>query len=125
MPRSQTIFASAKSHGDQQGNWGVKPRRAKGLASEAQLTELLEQYGDATFFLEKLIEGLKKKQRAGDWDKSFGAKEEAAGYSARDADHKFMSPDMEQEEGTGGNSGELTGRGEFRAVPPHSSEFLK
>ena len=41
-----------------------------GLVTGDPLTDLLEQYGDTTFFLERLIAGLKKKQQAGDWDKS-------------------------------------------------------
>lgn len=57
-----------------------------GLASGTQLADLLAQYGDATFFLEKLIEGLMKKQKAGDWDKSFGTREDAADYIIGDAE---------------------------------------
>ncbi len=63
------------------------------LVKGDQLTNLLEQYGDTTFFLEKLIAGLKKKQQAGDWDKSFGTKEERASYIAEDANYPFELPE--------------------------------
>jgi hypothetical protein len=79
----------------------------------------LEQYGDTTFFLERLIAGLKKKQQAGDWDKSLGVKEAGASYAAQDADLPFELPeekDSEVLEGIQGNSEEL-------GIEPSSPEF--
>jgi len=64
-----------------------------GLVSGDQLASLLEQYGDTTFFLERLITGLKKKQKTGDWDKSFGVKEARADYIVEDADYPFELPE--------------------------------
>lgn len=71
-----------------------------------ELTDLLEQYGDATFFLERLITGLKKKQKTGEWDKSFGVKEAGVVYAAEDADQPFELPEEVSEElgGTQRNS---------------------
>lgn len=63
-----------------------------------ELTVLLEQYGDTTFFLERLIESLEAKRKAGDWDKSFGVKESHAIYVADDADYPFELPDGISEE---------------------------
>lgn len=65
------------------------------LVSGSQLAALLEQYGDATFFLEKLIQGLKKKQQAEDWDKSLGTRDTSADYIADDADYPFILPGPE------------------------------
>ena len=76
-----------------------------GLVTGDSLTDLLEQYGDTTFFLERLMAGLKKKQQAGDWDKSLGVKEAGANYAAKDADLPFALPvELAQ-----GNSKELGG----------------
>ena len=76
--------------------------------------------GDTTFFLERLIAGLKKKQQAGDWDKSLGVKEAGASYAAQDADLPFGLPeeikDSEVFEGIQGNSEEL-------GIEPSSPEF--
>ena len=83
------------------------------LVTGDQLTSLLEQYGDATFFLERLIAGLKKKQKAGDWDKSFGVKESSEAYVAEDADLPFGLLE--------GISEEL-GNSEFPRVSPSSPE---
>jgi len=69
-----------------------------GLIAGNQLAELLEQYSDATFFLERLITSLKKKQRAEKWDKSFGAKEAGVAYVAEDADQPFELPEEVSEE---------------------------
>jgi hypothetical protein len=83
-----------------------------GLVAGEPLTDLLEQYGDTTFFLERLIAGLKKKQQAGDWDKSLGVKEAGASYAAEDADLLFELPeekDSDELGGTLGNSEELGG----------------
>lgn len=51
-----------------------------GLVGGEPLASLLEQYSEATLLLERLIAGLKKKLRDGDWDKSFGVKEEDGAY---------------------------------------------
>ena len=90
----------------------------------------MEQYGDATFFLERLIAGLKKKQQAGDWDKSFGVKEAGAIYAAQDADLPFELPeeikDSEVLEGIQGNSEELgieLSSPEFPRAPLNFPEF--
>jgi len=64
------------------------------LVAGEPLQELLEQYGDTTFFLERLIAALKKKQQTGDWDKSFGVKEASAIYSVEDADYPFELPEQ-------------------------------
>jgi len=91
-----------------------------GLVTGDPLADLLEQYGDTTFFLERLIAGLKKKQQAGDWDKSLGVKEAGASYAAQDADLPFELPeeikDSEVLEGVQGNSEEL-------GIEPSSPEF--
>jgi len=72
-----------------------------GLIAGDELTDLLEQYSDATFFLERLITGLKKKQQTGEWDRSFGAKEAGVAYLAEDADQPFELPEGVSE-GLGG-----------------------
>jgi four helix bundle protein len=76
------------------------------LITGDELTDLLEQYGDTTFFLERLITGLKKKQKTGEWDKSFGVKEAGVAYATEDADHPSELPEGISEElwGTWGNS---------------------
>jgi four helix bundle protein len=76
------------------------------LITSDELTDLLEQYGDTTFFLERLITGLKKKQKTGEWDKSFGVKEAGVAYAAEDANQPFELPEGISEElgGTWGNS---------------------
>ena len=100
-----------------------------GLITGDELTELLEQYGDATFFLERLITGLKKKQQTGEWDRSFGVKEAGVAYAAEDADQPFELPEENSEElrETLRNSGEIRGTRreppEFPRVPRSSSEF--
>lgn len=50
------------------------------LLSDERLTEVLRLYGDATFFLEQLLKGLKTKQKQGGWDRTMGVKEDIAGY---------------------------------------------
>lgn len=56
------------------------------LAKGDQLTKLIKLYGLATYFLDRLIPALIKKQNEGTWDKSFGVKEESAPYFT-DADY--------------------------------------
>ena len=46
------------------------------LVTGVKLADLLEQYGDTTYLLERLITSLIEKRQAGDWDRSFGVKEE-------------------------------------------------
>ncbi len=67
-----------------------------GLVGGDLLANLLEQYGEATLLLERLIAGLKKKQKSGDWDKSFGVKEQDAAYLSDDADLLLELPDEAQ-----------------------------
>jgi four helix bundle protein len=74
-----------------------------GLVMGDQLNDLLERYGETTFFLERLIAGLKKKEKAGDWDKSFGVKEAEVAYVTEDAEVPFELPQEQSQ----GNSGEL------------------
>ena len=56
-------------------------------------TELLDLYSGTTFFLERLMIGLKKKQKSGDWDRSFGVKEAGVFYVGEDADQPFELPE--------------------------------
>jgi four helix bundle protein len=51
-----------------------------GLITGDDLTKLLKQYGDASFFLDRLIPALIKKEQEGTWDKSFGVKESQTDY---------------------------------------------
>jgi four helix bundle protein len=55
-----------------------------GLVTGDTLAALLEQFSNTTYFLEKLIIGLKEKQKAGDWDTSFGVKDELVTYMVAD-----------------------------------------
>ncbi len=57
-----------------------------GLVGGDTLADLLEQYGEATLLLERLIAGLKKKQQSGGWDRSFGVQESAVAYLPEDVD---------------------------------------
>jgi len=41
---------------------------------------LVTLYGETVFLLDRLIAGLKDKQRKGDWDSSFGVKEASELY---------------------------------------------
>lgn len=50
------------------------------LVTGVKLADLLEQYSDTTYMLERLIASLIEKRQAGDWDKSFGVKEEGVVY---------------------------------------------
>lgn len=63
------------------------------LIKGEKLTELVRLYGDATWFLEQLIKGLRAKRREDNWDRSMGIKEEEASYVATDADIPFTLPD--------------------------------
>lgn len=66
-----------------------------GLVGGDTLTDLLEQYAEATLLLEHLIAGLKKKQKSGGWDKSFGVKETGGTYLAADAELPLELPEEE------------------------------
>ncbi|MCX6030981.1 MAG: four helix bundle protein [Chloroflexi bacterium] len=57
-----------------------------GLVAGAKLADLLEQYSDTTYLLERLIASLIEKRQAGDWDKSFGVKEARAVYLVEDGE---------------------------------------
>ena len=50
------------------------------LITDNDLTTLIKQYGDASFFLDRLIQSLIKKQQNGTWDKNYWVKEEQADY---------------------------------------------
>jgi four helix bundle protein len=45
-----------------------------------ELTMLIKQYSDTSFFLDRLIQSLVKKQQDGTWDKNYWVKEEQAAY---------------------------------------------
>ncbi|MCK6625006.1 MAG: four helix bundle protein [Anaerolineae bacterium] len=62
------------------------------LIKGEKLTELVRLYGDATWFLEQLIKGLRAKRREDNWDRSMGIKEEGVSYEATDADIPFTLP---------------------------------
>lgn len=51
------------------------------LLRDERLAEVLRLYGDATFFLEQLLKGLKTKRKEGGWDRSMGVKEDTAEYT--------------------------------------------
>jgi len=50
------------------------------LITGSELTTLIKQYSDASFFLDRLIQALIKKEQDGTWDKSYWTKEEQADY---------------------------------------------
>ncbi|NIN64178.1 MAG: four helix bundle protein [Anaerolineae bacterium] len=64
-----------------------------GLVKAGQLQNLIRLYGDASYFLENLIKGLRTKRKEGTWDRSMGVKEETPDYIAEDADVPFTLPD--------------------------------
>ena len=63
-----------------------------------ELARLLEQYGDTTYLLERLIIGLKKKQRSEEWDTSFGTAETRVPYAASDDDLSIELPEAINEQ---------------------------
>lgn len=63
-----------------------------GLVKGEKLAELVRLYGDATWFLEQLIKGLRAKRQEDSWDRSMGIKEETVPYHADDADLPFVLP---------------------------------
>ena len=50
------------------------------LITGSDLTALIKQYSDTSFFLDRLIPALVKKEQEGTWDKSYLVKEEQAEY---------------------------------------------
>ena len=65
------------------------------LASGDELTALIKQYGDTTFFLDRLIPALIKKEQDGTWDKSHGVREVQTMYfTDTETDTEF--PDFPQ-----------------------------
>ncbi len=68
-----------------------------GLVGSEALAELLAQYGEASFMLERLIAGLKRKQQQGDCDMSFGVTEPNVAAKASDADLPFIAPVEERD----------------------------
>ena len=66
------------------------------LARGEQLATLIKLYGLATYFLDRLIPALIKKQSDGTWDKSFGVKEESTPYITNadyDIDPRIIFPE--------------------------------
>jgi hypothetical protein len=57
------------------------------------LQQLVRLFGDATYFLEQLIKGLRAKRREGTWDRSMGVKQRATGNIGENADVAFALPD--------------------------------
>ena len=50
------------------------------LITSSELTTLIKQYSDTSFFLDRLIQALLKKEQDGTWDKNYWVKEEEATY---------------------------------------------
>jgi four helix bundle protein len=50
------------------------------LVSGDELTQLIKQYGDSSFFLDRLIQSLIRKEQDGTWDKNYWVKEDQADY---------------------------------------------
>ena len=50
------------------------------LITSSELTTLIKQYSDTSFFLDRLIQALVKKEQDGTWDKNYWVKEEEAIY---------------------------------------------
>jgi four helix bundle protein len=63
-----------------------------GLVKDSDLERLVRLYGDATFFLERLIKGLRAKRQEGTWDRGMGVKETSPEYGPDDADIPFTPP---------------------------------
>ena len=63
------------------------------LIKGQEVEELLEIFNDTTYFLEALINSLRKKRQEEIWDRSMGVKEEAAAYIANDGDYPFELPE--------------------------------
>jgi hypothetical protein len=50
------------------------------LITGTELTRLVKQYSDASFFLDRLLQALVKKEKDGTWDNNYWVKEEQALY---------------------------------------------
>jgi len=69
------------------------------LTTGEELKKLIEQYGQATFFLDRLIPALIKKEQEGTWDKNYGVKEERSSYRTEedyDLDPAIIFPSFSQ-----------------------------
>ena len=64
-----------------------------GVVREGNLERLVALFGDATFFLEQLIKGLRAKRQEGTWDRGSGTKDSPASHEAGDADIPFTPPE--------------------------------
>lgn len=61
-----------------------------GLITGDEINQLLKQYSDALFLLERLLQALIKKEAEGGWDKSYSVREQPASYTF-DSD---INPDL-------------------------------
>jgi hypothetical protein len=50
------------------------------LVAGKELTDLVKQYGETTFLLDRLLQALVQKQQDGTWDNSYWVKEGQAAY---------------------------------------------
>jgi four helix bundle protein len=66
------------------------------LIQGAELEQLIDLFGAATYMLEQLIKSLRAQRKEGNWDRSLGVKEEIADYIVDDADVPFALPDEEE-----------------------------
>jgi hypothetical protein len=66
-----------------------------GLVKGDDLEQVIRLFGDATYFLEQLIEGLRAKRKDGTWDRSMGVKEQTVDYVTEDADLPFTLPETD------------------------------
>jgi four helix bundle protein len=66
-----------------------------GLVRGDDLEQTIRLFGDATYFLEQLIKGLRAKRKDGTWDRSMGVKEQTADYVTEDADLPFTPPETD------------------------------
>lgn len=63
------------------------------LVKGNELEQLIHLFGDATYFLEQLIKGLRAKRKEGIWDRDMGVKEGTVAYNNDDAEMPFSFPD--------------------------------
>jgi four helix bundle protein len=66
-----------------------------GLVRGDELERIIRLFGDATYFLEQMIKGLRAKRKDGTWDRSMGVKEQTVDYVAEDADLPFTPPETD------------------------------
>lgn len=65
------------------------------LITGDELTMLIKQYSDASFFLDRLIPALIRKEQEGTWDKSHGVREQPADYATdSDLDPAIIFPEF-------------------------------